>query len=152
MPVKKITKEIKPKEEKAKAPERYWYAVGRRKASIAKVRLMEAKSAGQAELKVNGKKMEEYFPTFSLQNHFLAPLKATEMEGKFSAVIDVYGGGKKGQAGASSLGIARALVVFQAELKKVLKAKKLMTRDSRVVERKKPGLKKARRAPQWAKR
>jgi len=125
----------------------YFYAVGRRKTSVAQVRLYENDKATE-----NDKKLKDYFPTISLQNNLLSPLKAVGMHNKFSMTVLVRGGGVTGQVEAVRLGIARALVVFNVELKKTLKDLGLMTRDAREVERKKAGLKKARKAPQWAKR
>ena len=130
----------------------YFYAVGRRKTSVAQVRLYEDEKATDNDIVINGKKLKDYFPTISLQNNFLTPLKAVGMYGKFRMTVLVRGGGVTGQVEATRLGISRALVIFNAELKKSLKDLGLMTRDAREVERKKAGLKKARKAPQWAKR
>jgi len=135
-----------------KTNEKYFYAVGRRKAAVAQIRLFEDKKATDNDLIINGKKFKDYFPTVSLQNNLLAPLKAVGMQGSFRMTVIVRGGGTTGQVEAVRLGIARALVVYDEKLKKTLKDLKLMTRDSRKVERKKAGLKKARKAPQWAKR
>ncbi|MDD5396887.1 MAG: 30S ribosomal protein S9 [Candidatus Moranbacteria bacterium] len=131
---------------------KYFYAVGRRKTSVAQVRLFEDDKAQDTDLIINDKKMKDYFPTISLQNNMLQPLKAVGMHGKFTMTVLVRGGGVTGQVEAVRLGIARALVEFNAEFKKSLKDLGLMTRDAREVERKKAGLKKARKAPQWAKR
>lgn len=144
--VAKVTAEVKAE----KKVEKYFYAVGRRKASIARVKLFAADKSEEGT--VNGRKIKEYFPTLGMHNSFFSPLKTLPADQNFRAEITVTGGGRKGQLGACMLGIARALVVFNPEFKKALKAEKMMTRDSRVVERKKPGLKKARKAPQWAKR
>ena len=130
----------------------YFYAVGRRKTSVAQVRLYENDKATENDIIINDKKLKDYFPTISLQNNLLSPLKAVGMHNKFSMTVLVRGGGVTGQVEAVRLGIARALVVFNVELKKTLKDLGLMTRDAREVERKKAGLKKARKAPQWAKR
>jgi small subunit ribosomal protein S9 len=130
----------------------YFYAVGRRKTSVAQVRLYENDKATDNDIVINDKKMKDYFPTISLQNNLLTPLKAVGMHNKFSMTVLVRGGGVTGQVEATRLGIARALVIFNAELKKTLKDLGMMTRDAREVERKKAGLKKARKAPQWAKR
>jgi len=138
------------KEEKEEKAEVYFYGLGRRKASIAQVRIF-ASDKGEEAI-INKRKMKDYFPTLGMQNSFAVPFKVADVAGKFRVEISVKGGGRKGQLGACVLGMARALVKFNPELKKLLKAEKLMTRDSRVVERKKPGLKKARKAPQWAKR
>lgn len=156
----KIDKVIAVKEEKneniekiaKKTNEKYFYAVGRRKAAVAQVRLFEDNKASDDNLIVNGKKFKDYFPTISLQNNFLAPLKAVGMQGSVRMTVIVRGGGTTGQVEAVRLGIARALVEYDEKLKKTLKDLKLMTRDSRKVERKKAGLKKARKSPQWAKR
>lgn len=122
--------------------------VGRRKCASARVRLV----SGNGEITVNGQPLKEFFPYFEMQEIVLAPLKAVKKEKSVTATIKVSGGGKKGQAGAAAMGIARALIEMDEELRKTLKSLKFLTRDARVKERKKPGLKKARRAPQWSKR
>ena len=123
--------------------------VGRRKCASARVRMQYG---GKGEITVNGKPFAEFFPYFEWQELALAPLKAVKKEKSMTVTVLVSGGGKRGQAGAVSLGIARALIKEEPELKKTLKSLGLLTRDARVKERKKPGLKKARRAPQWSKR
>lgn len=123
-------------------------AVGRRKTASARVRL----TPGKGEITVNGKKMAEYFPYFQWQDTVIAPLKAVAKEKTFDVSVKVNGGGLKGQATSVQLGIARALVEWDKELRKSLKTLGYLTRDARIKERKKPGLKKARRAPQWSKR
>jgi small subunit ribosomal protein S9 len=149
----KVEKVVKVVEKVAKKISgKYFYAVGRRKTSIAQVRLFENDKAVDTDLVINEKKMKDYFPTISLQNNMLAPLKAIGMHGKFTMTVLVRGGGVTGQVEAVRLGISRALVVFNPEFKKTLKDLGFMTRDAREVERKKPGLKKARKSPQWAKR
>lgn len=147
------TKETDKKEE-AKKDSRYFYAVGRRKTSVAKVKLFvdENSKENQNFISVNGQKPEDYFPVARLVETVKAPLEMAGEAGKFTAEVKVSGGGTTAQADAALLGIARALVVFNEELKPILKSKSYLTRDPRKVERKKPGLKKARRAPQWAKR
>jgi len=140
------------KEKKAETSGEYFYAVGRRKSSVAQVRIYPEEKAGDNDYIVNNKKANEYFPGVSLQNTLFAPLKAVGTHGKFKFSILVRGGGFRGQVEASRLGIARALVKSDETLRKALKDIGFLTRDSRKVERKKPGLKKARRAPQWAKR
>ena len=122
--------------------------VGRRKCASARVRL----TVGKGEMIINEKSLEEFFPHFELQETVMAPLVAVSKEKRVSVSAKVSGGGKKGQAHAISLGIARALIRDDEDLKKTLKSLGLLTRDARVKERKKPGLKKARRAPQWSKR
>jgi small subunit ribosomal protein S9 len=148
--VEKVEKVVKPVAKKAAG--KYFYAVGRRKTSVAQVRLFENDKAQDTDIIINDKKMNDYFPTISLQNNLLQPLKAVGMHGKFTMTVLVRGGGVTGQVEATRLGISRALVEFDANFKKTLKDLGLMTRDAREVERKKAGLKKARKAPQWAKR
>lgn len=131
---------------------KYFYAVGRRKSSVAQVRIYPDEKAGDNDYIINGKKAKDYFPGVSLQNVLFAPLKAVGTHGKFKFSILVRGGGFRGQVDAAQLGIARALVKSDETLRKALKDLKFLTRDSRKVERKKPGLKKARKSPQWAKR
>lgn len=143
------TKTVK-KAEKVEKAEVYFYGLGRRKASIAQVRIFPSEKGGEAV--INKRKMKDYFPTLGMQNSFAVPFNVAGVAEKFRVEIAVQGGGRKGQLGACVLGMARSLVKFNPELKKLLKAEGLMTRDSRVVERKKPGLKKARKSPQWAKR
>ena len=135
-----------------KTSEKYFYAVGRRKSAVAQVRLFEDGKATENDFIVNGRKFKEYFPTVSLQNNFLSPFKAVGMQNNFRMTVIVRGGGVTGQVEAVKLGIARALVVYDEKLKKTLKDLKLLTRDSRKVERKKAGFKKARKSPQWSKR
>lgn len=127
--------------------QKYFEAVGRRKTAVARVRLSEGKG-----ITVNNKNYADYFTINRLKVALLSPLKATGMDGKFGASIVVRGGGPKAQAEAARHGIARALVNFDASFKKRLREFGFLTRDSRMVERKKYGLKKARRAPQWSKR
>lgn len=140
-----------PKPAKA-AAEKYFYAVGRRKTSVAQVRVYPSNKAGEAEVAINDKKLKDYFPVASMQTVLTAPLKMAGADRNFKVTVLVRGGGITGQMEATRLGIARALVKFDETLKKSLKDAGFLTRDSRVVERKKPGLKGARRAPQWAKR
>ncbi len=123
-------------------------AVGRRKTASARVRLQ----SGEGKIVVNGKSLQEYFPYFEWQELIVAPLKAINKEKTFDVSVKVVGGGQKGQAVAVQHGIARALLDWDEELKKTLKTQGYLTRDARVKERKKPGLKRARRAPQWSKR
>jgi small subunit ribosomal protein S9 len=144
-------KEAPVKAEK-KVTEKYFYAVGRRKTSVAQVRLFEHKNSTDADMVVNGKKLSVFFPTASTQAIILAPLKTAGLAGDIRMTVLVRGGGFTGQADAVKLGIARALVKMDETLRKSIKSEGFLTRDSREVERKKPGLKKARRAPQWAKR
>jgi|SRR5665647_1177422 len=128
----------------------YIYALGRRKTSVAQVRVY-AKHKGEQAIIINGKNLDEYFTIDRLRDAVKAPLVALGKEG-FSVSVKVVGGGIMGQAEAAKLGIARALVKMDEANKPVLRGLGFMTRDARVVERKKPGLKKARKSPQWAKR
>jgi small subunit ribosomal protein S9 len=123
-------------------------AVGRRKEAVTRVFI----SKGEGAITVNGKDYKTYFPLVYLQNQVESPFKAVESTDKYNVVINATGGGVKGQAEAAKLGIARALIEVNAEYRPALKAAGLLTRDSRVVERKKPGRKKARRSFQFSKR
>ena len=121
---------------------------GRRKESIARVRLM----AGKGNVTVNGKTLDEYFGTEILKVIVNQPFAVTNTVGKYDVVVKVVGGGYTGQAGAIRHGIARALNEANSEFRPVLKANGCLTRDPRMKERKKYGLKKARKAPQFSKR
>ena len=123
-------------------------AVGRRKEAVTRVFL----SKGDGAITVNGKDYKVYFPLVYLQNQVEAPLKTVESADKFNVVVNATGGGVKGQAEAVRLAIARGLVKIDPECKVILKANKLMTRDPREVERKKPGQPKARKRFQFSKR
>lgn len=123
-------------------------AVGRRKASVARIFLKK----GSGDLKVNGKSLEVYFPQQHIQNKVKEPLNVVEMANEIDFKINVNGGGFKGQAEAIRLGISRALVKLNEDFKKPLKDKDFLTRDSRVVERKKFGKPKARKSFQFSKR
>lgn len=125
-----------------------YFGTGRRKSSVARVIL----TPGNGNITINGRTFEEYLPSAALRLDVLQPLALTENEGKFDVVANVRGGGLTGQAGAIRLGITRALLEVNADLRKILKPAGLLTRDSRTKERKKYGLKKARRAPQFSKR
>ncbi|NCO44602.1 30S ribosomal protein S9 [Candidatus Wolfebacteria bacterium] len=144
----KIEKKTKKEKESAIKPERYFEAVGRRKTAVARVRLFTKKT----DIEANGKDLEIYFPTLRLQRAVTAPFDKMKIADKLGASIKLSGGGISAQAEAASLGISRALVKFNADFRKRLKRFGHLTRDSRAVERKKYGLKKARRAPQWKKR
>ena len=124
------------------------YATGRRKRSIAKVWLKK----GSGNIVINGKTLNDYFKKQNLQMAIFRPFAVVKRENEFDIKCSVKGGGLSGQAGAIILGIARAIVKFEPELKSPLKKNKLTTRDSRVVERKKYGHKKARRSFQFSKR
>ena len=128
--------------------QRYFYGLGRRKSAIARVRLYP----GEGTVVVNGKPMEEVIPRESLRNEILRPLVATDNVNNFNIQVRVEGGGVSGWAGAISHGVSRAVVVYNDTNKALLRAEGLLTRDARVKERKKPGLKRARKAPQFTKR
>lgn len=127
----------------------YFYGTGRRKASVARVRLYPN---GTGSSTINGRDMDEYFGLETLKTLVRQPLVATENEGKMDIVATVTGGGVTGQAGALRHGVARALLLANPEYRAVLKAAGFLTRDPRMKERKKYGLKAARRAPQFSKR
>ncbi|MFA5318220.1 MAG: 30S ribosomal protein S9 [Patescibacteria group bacterium] len=128
---------------------KYISVSGKRKTAVAQVRLYKN---GKGLIIINNKKLLEYFPTSEYKNAAIKPLQLAGLEKSIDFSIVVKGGGKHGQAEAVRHGIAVALVAMDKNLKPILKAEKLLTRDSRKKERKKPGLKKARRAEQWAKR
>ncbi len=138
----------KVKDEPVKLKGKYFSAIGRRKTSIARVRLYKK---GSGAMLVNDMKAEDYF-TKDAMKVVKQPLKLTGNLKEFTLSVICRGGGKNGQAAAIRHGISRALVDMDEELKPGLRAKGWMTRDARRKERKKPGLKKARRAPQWSKR
>ena len=121
---------------------------GRRKTSIARVRLV----SGKGNFTINEKTLDEYLPSDILKTIAKQPLNVTATEGKFDVIVKVEGGGLSGQAGAIRHGVARALVKASEDNKATLKAAGFLTRDPRMKERKKPGLKKARKAPQFSKR
>jgi small subunit ribosomal protein S9 len=126
----------------------YFHGTGRRKTAVAQVKLM----AGNGAIIVNGTPYEERFPSLEHQRIIVQPFIATESTGKYNVVIKVLGGGVTGQSGAIAHGISRALVRADERFKPVLRQSGLLTRDARAKERKKPGLKRARKAPQYTKR
>lgn len=125
-----------------------YLGTGRRKSSVARVIL----TSGKGLFLVNGRPFEEYIPSPATRLDVLQPLAITENEGRFDISVNVNGGGLTGQAGAIRLGITRALLQLNPDLRKTLKPAGLITRDPRSKERKKPGLKKARKASQFSKR
>ena len=154
-PKEALLREKKPAESpmaEEKAVEKYFAGVGRRKTAVATVRIFADTTEGEGKVLVNGKAVKTYFPTVRLQNLLLDPIRAVGLENAFRVSVHVRGGGPSGQASASGLGLARALVVANGDHRPLLKVGKFLTRDARKVERKKPGLNKARRAPQWSKR
>ena len=128
--------------------QQYYYGLGRRKCAIAQVRLYP----GEGGIVVNGKTSRDYFGREALDLLVQQPLQVLDAGGRFNVVAKVIGGGPSGQAGAVRLGIARALVVAEEGNRAALRTNGLLTRDARVKERKKPGLKRARKAPQYTKR
>ena len=122
--------------------------LGRRKTSVARVWM----KPGSGEWKVNGRTIDDYFPRHSLQQHIQEPLVATNMQGRFDVHVNVDGGGTTGQAGAIRMGLSRALLKYDADLRSALREKRMLTRDPREVERKKPGRPGARKRFQFSKR
>lgn len=135
-------------------PKRYYESVGRRKRAIARVRLFTCVpfEGEVARVTINGKKYKDFFPTEDLRQTAISSLVKMKSINRFEATIKVSGGGILGQAEAIRHGLARSLVKFNDEFSKKLKRAGHLRRDPRRKERKKPGLKKARRAPQWSKR
>ena len=133
---------------KAAAKKVQYLGTGRRKKAIARVRLIP----GEGNITINKRTFEDYFPVDTMRMIVEQPLVLTATKDKFDVVVNVYGGGMTGQAGAIRHGIARALLLAEPESRAALKKAGFLTRDSRMKERKKYGLKKARRAPQFSKR
>ena len=133
---------------KAKTDKIMFYGTGRRKSSVARVRLVE----GNGTITINGKNIDEYLGTDTLKVIVRQPLTVTNTVDKYDVICSVQGGGFTGHAGAIRLGIARALLEANSEYRPTLKSAGFLTRDPRMKERKKYGLKKARRAPQFSKR
>jgi len=133
---------------KAKKESIVYLGTGRRKSSVARVYL----TPGKGEFSVNGKNLDEYLPLETLRMVVRSPLELTETLDQFDIMINVYGGGFTGQAGAMRHGISRALLEASADYRPKLKSAGFLTRDPRIKERKKYGLKGARRAPQYSKR
>ena len=127
----------------------YYEGVGRRKMATARVRLFPG---GDGTVVVNERPLDEYFARDAAIIHLVEPLKVTDTENRFNVSVNVRGGGISGQAGAIRLGIARALLKADPDLRSILRKGGFLTRDARTKERKKPGLKGARKAPQYTKR
>lgn len=127
----------------------YIFATGKRKTAVAQIRF-DPNYSGK-EITINKKSVEEFFPFFTWQQIVYSPLEATNLK-NYKIIIKVKGGGVKAQAESIRLGISRALIEYNPEFRKILKPLGFLKRDSRIKERKKPGLKRARRAPQWQKR
>jgi len=159
LPLKKIKQQAKVSKTEQKTQDlkkkRYYEAVGRRKSAVARIRLFTSsptESAKEGNLIINDKSYKKIFPSLELQKIIEAPLKHLKSFNRFSATIRVRGGGLKGQAEAIGHGLARSLLLFDSNFRKKLRKEGFLTCDSRKKERKKFGLKKARRAPQWSKR
>lgn len=127
----------------------YYYSAGKRKTAVARVKLFEG---GKGDVTVNGKKAKDYFATMLQVENALAPLRITENLKSFDIEVSVKGGGKSAQSDAMRHGISRSLLLKDPELRSTLKREGFLRRDARTKERKKPGLKGARRAPQFSKR
>ena len=132
-----------------KVKKEYFYSNGKRKTSVARVRIF---AKGKGDIEINDKPMAEFCKVKIYKGIILSPLKLVGLQKEFDITVKVEGGGPNSQAEAIRHGIAKALTVYNSELRPTLKHAGLLTRDSRVKERKKPGLKRARRAPQWCKR
>lgn len=126
----------------------YYYSAGKRKTAIARVKLFDQ---GKGDIFINDQKLQEYFAGVARENA-LAPLSLTGTKGEFDIEVHVKGGGKEAQSDAVRHGISRALILFNPDLRPELKRAGFLRRDARIKERKKPGLKRARRAPQFSKR
>jgi len=149
--------DIPVEDDKTGGPEKYYESVGRRKESIARIRLYTKKASDaagdeKALVMVNEKPYTEYFTDVYLQHIVESPLRKLKSLNRFKATAMVHGGGLAGQAGAIKHGVSRALELFDANFRKKLKKSGFLTRDSRAKERRKYGLKKARKSPQWNKR
>ena len=143
-----VEKKVRKTTKKTTAKAQEFLGTGRRKCSVARVRI----TTGSGKIEINGKDIEEYFELETLKTIVKQPLVLTETLNNVDVVVNIYGGGKTGQAGAIRHGITRALIEFRPELRPELKKAGFVTRDARKKERKKYGLKKARRAPQFSKR
>jgi len=144
----KVT-EVEEESTNSKKKQDYLYAVGRRKSAVAQVRIYKK---GEGKFTVNEKELNKYFPSAELLDKVKAPLVLAGQTDKLSITVKVVGGGISGQAEAVRHGISRALLLLNPNFRKPLKKAGFLTRDARVKERKKPGLKGARKAPQWTKR
>jgi small subunit ribosomal protein S9 len=128
--------------------DKFYRGTGRRKCSVARVMIQP----GSGQVKINNRTIEDFFPIEIIRQEALSPLALAQLTDRIDVRVNVAGGGVSGQAGAVRHGIARALLEYDSGLRPQLKAEGFLTRDARIVERKKPGLKKARRAPQFSKR
>ncbi len=145
----KASEKKKPEEKKADKKNEYLYAVGKRKSAIARVRVYKK---GAGKIVVNERDYEKVFPRATWQEIIIKPLKLIGQKDKLDVTVKIVGGGTKGQAEAIRHGLSKALIQLNPNFRKPLKKAGYLTRDARKKERKKPGLKGARRAPQWSKR
>lgn len=141
-------KEVKKAETKKEVKKKYIEAIGRRKEAVARVRLIKDKPG----FVINGKTIEKYFTLEDHRKKIFMPFQLTDSDNSFFVSVKVTGGGMTGQAEAIRLGISRCLIKIDEKLKPILRKAGFLTRDARIVERKKYGFKKARKAPQWSKR
>jgi small subunit ribosomal protein S9 len=146
---KKAAVKVEKVKKEEKKPAKYFEEVGRRKTAVARVRLF---TQGEKTFLVNDKPLKDYFPGHELEQIVLSPLERMNCLDKFRVVVKVKGGGFHAQAEAVRHGVSRALTLFNPDFRKKMKKAGFLTRDSRMRERKKFGLKRARRAPQWQKR
>ncbi len=144
-----ITADVDDEQTSSKKKQEYLYAVGRRKSAVAQVRVYKK---GDGKFTVNEREVNMYFPSAELQDKIKSPLELAGQNDKLTITVKVKGGGLAGQAEAVRHGISRALLLLNPNFRKPLKKAGFLTRDARVKERKKPGLKGARKAPQWTKR
>jgi small subunit ribosomal protein S9 len=152
--VKKKKPQVEKKAEKPARKQRYFHGLGRRKSAIVSAKILASKAKFKIpdSVKINNRSLADYFPVPELQNVVISPLKAVSFEENFEVSAFAKGGGPRGQAEAMRLAVSRALVNYDEANRKALRDLGYLTRDARKVERKKAGLKKARRAPQWQKR
>jgi len=129
--------------------EKYYEGIGRRKTATARVRLTKA---SKDSIEVNGKKLEDYFPTVEMRERVKKALAKIGEHGAFAVSAKIAGGGISAHADALIMGLGRAVIAFKLEVKPTIKKDKILTRDARMKERRKFGLKKARKSPQWSKR
>ncbi len=153
-PVRKKKPQVEKKAEKPAAKQKYFHGLGRRKSAIVSAKILASKTKFKIpdSIKINSRPLDDFFPVPELRNVVISPFKAVSFEENFEVSAFARGGGPRGQAEAMRLAVSRALVNFSEANRKALKDLGYLTRDARKVERKKAGLRKARRAPQFSKR